>query len=55
VVIGSMSRDPILRQLLGLGVPADRILLPDVTGSPDTVRTQLASALGRLATETISS
>jgi hypothetical protein len=54
VVVGSMSREPILKQLVGLGVPPGRILLPDVTDSPDTVRAQLASALRRLARETIS-
>ena len=53
VVIGSMSRDPILKQLVSLGVPPGQILLPDVTDSHETVRAQLASALRRLASETI--
>ena len=46
VVVGSMSRDPIRRQLIALGVPAARILTPDVNEPPDGIRAQLADALG---------
>jgi hypothetical protein len=49
VVIGSMSRDAILAQLLSLGVKPDRILTPDVTAPVDTVRDHLAGAIGRLS------
>ena len=45
IVIGSMSRDAIARQLQGLGVPSDLILAPDVTAPVSRVREQLACAL----------
>jgi glycosyltransferase involved in cell wall biosynthesis len=41
VVVGSMSRDPIRRQLLELGIDAQRIVTPDVSPAPDRIRTEL--------------
>lgn len=45
VVIGSMSRDPILKQLLALGVPSTAILAPAVTLSIERLRHEIAGAL----------
>jgi hypothetical protein len=50
VVIGSKSRDPIRKQLLSLGVRARAIVAPDVTGSVEAVRRQLADAFDLTAT-----
>lgn len=48
IVIGSMSIEPIRRQLVGLGVPADRLLTPNVTGSIAAIREELAASLAAL-------
>jgi hypothetical protein len=45
VIIGSMSRGPILQQLLGLGVSPARILSPDVCAGVATIRTELCHLL----------
>ncbi|HEX5108980.1 MAG TPA: glycosyltransferase [Vicinamibacterales bacterium] len=45
VIIGSMSRDAICQQLRKLGVPHERILMPDVAGSVDRIREQITEAL----------
>jgi FlaA1/EpsC-like NDP-sugar epimerase len=45
VIVASMYREPITRQLIGLGVPGERILTPSVTTNVDTIRRELASAL----------
>ena len=51
VVIGSMSRDPILKQLLQLGVARERIVAPDVVTSTERVRDQLAEMISSTASE----
>lgn len=51
VVIGSMSREPILKQLLQLGVARERILAPDVVTSTERVRDQLAEMISGAASE----
>lgn len=51
IVIGSMSRDPIRAQLLGLSVPASAILTPDVTASIADLQQQLAAALATRQTD----
>jgi hypothetical protein len=48
IVIGSMSIDPIRKQLLGLGIPAQRLLTPNVTGTIAAIREELASSLAAL-------
>jgi glycosyltransferase involved in cell wall biosynthesis len=45
VVIGSMSRDPIRRQLLDLSIPAAAIIEPDVTSSITDLERALANAI----------
>ena len=45
IVVGSMSREPICRQLLALGIPRGHILTPDVTACVDVLRTELKTAL----------
>ena len=45
IVVGSMSREAIWRQLRSLGTPEGRILTPDVTASVDRVREELHQAL----------
>lgn len=49
IVIGSMARDPIRRQLIDLGVAPAHILTPDVTGPVDRLRNQLSASLMGLA------
>ncbi|MCC7416244.1 MAG: polysaccharide pyruvyl transferase family protein [Acidobacteria bacterium] len=49
VVIGSMSRTPIERQLRQLGVPPPRILAPDVQLAVGSIRRQLAASIAGLA------
>jgi hypothetical protein len=53
VVIGSMSRDVIRAQLLELGVPADRILAPDVAAPVDRIRAWLEPVLTAHASEEV--
>ena len=53
VVIGSMSRDPIRKQLLQLGVAPERILAPDVVNSTEHVRDQLATMIAGAASEVV--
>ena len=53
VVIGSMSRDPIRKQLLQLGVAPERILTPDVVNSTEHVRDQLATMIAGAASEVV--
>jgi GT2 family glycosyltransferase len=45
IVVGSMSRDAIRQQLLGLSVPESAILTPDVTASIVELQRQLAAAI----------
>jgi orotidine-5'-phosphate decarboxylase len=45
VVIGSMSRDPIRRQLRELGIEDFRILAPDVGAPTEQIQEQLVTAL----------
>jgi glycosyltransferase involved in cell wall biosynthesis len=45
LVVGSMSRDPILRQLKALGIGQERIVTPDVTASPERIRHELEATL----------
>jgi hypothetical protein len=45
VIVGSMSRGPIRDQLLALGVPADRIVAPDVTAPVDAIHRELSRCL----------
>jgi len=47
IVIGSMSRDAIHQQLRQLGVPAERILTPDVAPPVDRIKEELADALAQ--------
>jgi hypothetical protein len=51
VVIGSMSRDPIRRQLLDLSIPASAILTPDVIASIADLQRDLATAIAGSQTE----
>jgi hypothetical protein len=51
VVIGSMSRDPIRRQLLDLAIPGSAILTPDVTASIADLQRDLAAAIADRRTE----
>jgi hypothetical protein len=53
VVIGSMSRDPIQKQLLQLGVAPERILTPDVVTSTERVRDQLVEMIASAESEAI--
>lgn len=48
IVIGSMSVDPIRRQLIELGIPGRRLLAPNVTGTVAAVREELVIALEAL-------
>jgi len=48
IVIGSMSLDPIRRQLLNLGVRGRQILTPNVSATVPAIREELALALGAL-------
>ena len=48
IVIGSMARDAICEQLLALGLPGDRIVTVDVAGPMQTLRDQVACAVGAL-------
>lgn len=49
IVIGSMSVDPIRRQLLALGVSAQCLLTPNVTGSIAAIREELLTSIATLA------
>lgn len=49
VIIGSMSREAIRQQLLGLGLDPAHILAPDVVADVAVIREQLRSALADLA------
>jgi hypothetical protein len=51
VVIGSMSRDPIRRQLLDLAIPGLAIFTPDVTASIADLQRDLAAAIADRRTE----
>lgn len=53
IVIGSMSRDVIRRQLLDLSIPATAILTPDVTSSIADLRHGLATAIADCRDEPI--
>jgi glycosyltransferase involved in cell wall biosynthesis len=53
IVIGSMSRDAIHGQLVALGVPAGRILTPDVVAGVDDIRAELRQALERPARDEV--
>jgi hypothetical protein len=53
VVIGSMSRDPIRKQLLDLSVPASAILTPEVTGSVADLHRDLAAAIANCQAEPV--
>jgi hypothetical protein len=53
IVIGSMARQPIREQLLGLGIRDQRILTPDVQATVDEIRQQLALSLRRIAQERV--
>jgi hypothetical protein len=54
IVVGSMSRDPIRRQLLALGVQSDAILTPNVTAPLDELRRQITEALMTATLERVS-
>lgn len=45
VIVASMYREPITRQLIELGVTADRILTPTVTSSLEVIAAELATTL----------
>jgi hypothetical protein len=45
IVVGTMSRDAVHQQLLTLGVPADRILGPDVSADVEDIRSELQQRL----------
>jgi len=49
IVIGSMSRQPIRKQLLSLGVRSDHILMPDVQATIEQIRDQLTVGLDDLS------
>ncbi len=48
IVIGSMSRQPIVKQLRALGVRSEHILTPDVQSTIDQIRDQLIVGLSDL-------
>jgi len=54
IVIGSMSREPILKQLIALGVRPEAILTPNAAAPVDELRRDLASTLIAATLEQVS-